>query len=94
MSGHRGTETTFELTTIERLEQLRYQHVFGPEIVRAIGRVTEFEWRVGPLYQSIENNERQSRTLAAIRDALLPKLLSGKIRAKPLESKLAQPPVG
>jgi hypothetical protein len=32
---NRGTETTFELTTIERLEQLRYQHVFGPEIERA-----------------------------------------------------------
>jgi hypothetical protein len=29
----------------------------------------------------IENNEDQSRTLAEIRDALLPKLLSGEIRA-------------
>jgi len=34
MPTHRGTETTFELTTIERLEQLRYQHTFGPEIER------------------------------------------------------------
>ena len=32
---NRGTETTFELTTIERLEQLLYQHVFGPEIERS-----------------------------------------------------------
>jgi type I restriction enzyme R subunit len=31
---HRGTETTFELTTIERLEQLVYGYRFGPEIDR------------------------------------------------------------
>ena len=29
MAGNRGTETTFELTTIERLEQLGYQHYIG-----------------------------------------------------------------
>lgn len=34
MSAHRGTETTFELTTIERLEQLNYEHQFGGEIER------------------------------------------------------------
>lgn len=32
--GHRGTETDFELTTIERLERLRYTHVHGEEIAR------------------------------------------------------------
>ena len=79
---HRGTETTFELTTIERLEQLGYQHAFGPEIERPLGRIAEFGWRVCPLYQNIENNGRKSCTLAAIRDALLPKLLSGEIRVK------------
>jgi len=42
--------------------------------------IVEFERRVFPLDQSIENNEHQSATLAAIRDALLPKLLSGEIR--------------
>jgi len=36
---NRGTETTFELTTIERLEQLRYQHAFGPEIERTPDQV-------------------------------------------------------
>ena len=34
MSGHRGTETTFELTTIERLEQQGYTHLLGPELER------------------------------------------------------------
>ena len=32
--GHRGTETDFELTTIERLERLGYGHLHGSEIVR------------------------------------------------------------
>jgi hypothetical protein len=39
MPGHRGTETTFELTTIERLEQLRYRHTFGPEIERPLDQI-------------------------------------------------------
>jgi type I restriction enzyme R subunit len=32
--GHRGTETDFELTTIERLEGLAYQHVHGDDLER------------------------------------------------------------
>lgn len=43
-------------------------------------KVKDFESLVGPLDQLIDNNEQESRTLAAIRDALLPKLLSGEIR--------------
>ena len=35
MSALHGSETHFELTTIERLKQLGYRHVFGPEIERA-----------------------------------------------------------
>jgi type I restriction enzyme S subunit len=42
--------------------------------------VKKFEEIVFPLDQMIENNEQQSRTLAQIRDALLPKLMSGEIR--------------
>lgn len=34
MGGHRGTETTFELTTIERLEQLRYHWQHGSDVQR------------------------------------------------------------
>jgi hypothetical protein len=34
MAGHRGTETTFELTTIERLERQGYKHLLGPELER------------------------------------------------------------
>jgi len=37
------------------------------------------------LFNKIKNNEIQSRTLASIRDALLPKLISGEIRVKDAE---------
>ncbi|MGA2107123.1 MAG: type I restriction endonuclease subunit R [Syntrophorhabdales bacterium] len=39
MPGHRGTETTFELTTIERLEQQGYKHLLGPELERPADEV-------------------------------------------------------
>jgi type I restriction enzyme S subunit len=38
-----------------------------------------FQERVAPLFQLLRANLYQSRTLAAIRDALLPKLLSGEL---------------
>ncbi len=45
--------------------------------------VEEFHRECGPLYALAESNRRESRTLAELRDALLPKLLSGEIRLKP-----------
>lgn len=44
-----------------------------------------FEKRVGTLFKMRHINECQSHTLIAIRDALLPKLLSGEIRVKQVE---------
>jgi type I restriction enzyme S subunit len=42
--------------------------------------VTEFETRASPLDERIAQNTEQSRTLAALRDALLPELISGRLR--------------
>ncbi len=39
-----------------------------------------FEQRVTPLMDRILLNLKESRTLAALRDALLPKLISGEVR--------------
>ena len=39
-----------------------------------------FTWLVDPLVQRIIANIHQSRTLATLRDTLLPKLLSGSLR--------------
>jgi len=44
-----------------------------------------FDNQVKPLADKMNHNINQSRTLASIRDALLPKLLSGEIRVKDTE---------
>ena len=48
----------------------------------------EFGTRVGSLLLRISKNETQSRTLATLRDTLLPKLLSGELSVASLESRL------
>ena len=45
-----------------------------------------FESTVIPVMDRILNNLYESRTLAALRDALLPKLISGKVRVKDAET--------
>jgi type I restriction enzyme S subunit len=40
---------------------------------------------VGKYYTRIDSSNRESRTLAQLRDALLPKLISGKLRVKDAE---------
>lgn len=47
--------------------------------------ISRFNQVVFPKDQVIKNNEIQSHTLDTIRDALLPKLLSGEIRVKDTE---------
>ncbi len=53
-------------------------------------RVVEFEEICYPIDQQIENNEKQSRTLAALRDALLPRLMSGEVRVKDVENRAGE----
>jgi len=47
--------------------------------------VLAFERCLSPIDDRIEVNERESRTLVALRDTLLPKLISGELRVKHLE---------
>ena len=42
--------------------------------------MTEFDKSVRPLYERIVSNERESRALEALRDVLLPSLVSGEVR--------------
>jgi len=44
--------------------------------------VDTFERIAKPMDDTIESNDRQTKYLSVIRDALLPKLLSGEIRVK------------
>lgn len=47
--------------------------------------ISRFNKVVFPLDETIKNNETQTRSLADVRDTLLPKLLSGEIRVKDAE---------
>lgn len=48
------------------------------------GIVQSFEELCYPIDQKIENNENESRTLSALRDTLLPRLMRGEVRVKDL----------
>lgn len=48
------------------------------------GILEAYEHMTRPLIQRIQQNHHQSRTLAALRDTLLPKLLSGALRVSKL----------
>lgn len=47
---------------------------------------------VGPLFAKARANSEESATLAAMRDALLPKLISGEIRVKDIEGAITEAP--
>jgi len=49
-----------------------------------------FDRLARPLYRKVVENESESRTLAALRDALLPKLISGELRVKDAEKLVSQ----
>jgi type I restriction enzyme S subunit len=48
-------------------------------------QVEQFEKICYPIDQMIENNEKEARTLASLRDSLLPKLMRGEVRVKEVE---------
>ena len=71
--------TVFGSINKQNFENLRFV-IPPPNIVAA------FERLAGPFDDQIRTLENESRTLAALRDALLPKLLSGELRAGQAES--------
>jgi len=60
--------------------------VMATQVVRSVDKMLErFSMFNGPLFAKMAENERESRTLAALRDVLLPKLLSGDISVANVE---------
>ncbi|MEP0455738.1 MAG: restriction endonuclease subunit S [Roseibium sp.] len=56
-------------------------HLKGIEIcLPSLGAMSAYESIVGVLFEKLISNEQENQTLAATRDLLLPKLMSGKIR--------------
>lgn len=85
---------------IERLSNLADGGAYPavrPEIVSATqvphageNLINEFSRQVSSMLADIAANERESRTLAALRDTLLPKLISGELRVKDAEAFLKE----
>ena len=51
-------------------------------VLNCIGVIKEFNKGVEPLFNKIKSNQTQIRTLTALRDSLLPKLMSGEVRVE------------
>jgi len=77
---------------VEQLRQQSYGTIFDTITTRTFRDITcvqppiklihKFESEVSPLMNYILNNQEQSRTLAALRDALLPHLMNGQVLVK------------
>lgn len=68
-----------EAVTKAHIESLKLP-VPGANLLAAFGAL------VGPMFKQVESGAREMRGLAAIRDALLPKLLSGELQAQGVEA--------
>jgi type I restriction enzyme S subunit len=99
-AGKKGFHTYFVTRAlVSQLQQHAHGSVFdtitrdtlaGVQVALPPAAVVEqFEERVSPLMERIRNNLHESRTLTALRDALLPKLLSGELRV-PAAAKLVE----
>ena len=64
-------------TTFAEISKQNFRPI--PLVLSTQEIMTAFSERVAPLYDQITANLRQSRTLATLRDTLLPKLLSGEL---------------
>jgi type I restriction enzyme, S subunit len=65
-------------TTFAEISKQNFRPI--PLLLPPAELVAEFTAEVGPFYIQITDNLLQSRTLATLRDALLPKLLSGELK--------------
>jgi len=70
-------------TTFAEISKASFRPI--PMIMPNADVMKSFTQLVRPIYNDIEEKLRESQTLAAIRDALLPKLLSGEFRVKDAE---------
>jgi Restriction endonuclease S subunits len=86
------------INSLNKLQNMAYGSVFSTITRKTIGQVfinipsndllISFSACVGPLFNLIKHNGEQNRTLAEMRDLLLPKLMSGEISVDELEKKM------
>ena len=82
-----GLNRLLEKTTGSVFPSLSAPDIRGFSVLKPSKEILEaYERTTRPLIQRIQQNHHQSRTLATLRDTLLPKLLSGELRVAGLES--------
>ena len=79
---------TSQTATGTKMPRTSWQAMSRYELGRPTNNVaSQFEQLVAPILRRIVENVHESRTLAALRDTLLPKLISGQVRAPRTEWK-------
>ena len=83
---------------VEQLKQQSYGTIFDTITTKTFQSaqcvqpphdvIQKFEHQVIRLMDAILNNQKESRTLASLRDSLLPKLMRGEVRVKDVEKKV------
>ena len=72
---------TSQTATGTKMPRTSWQAMGGYELCRPTDAIaSQFQRIVGPMLARIVGNIHESRTLAALRDTLLPKLISGELR--------------
>ncbi len=61
-----------------------------PVVIPKIKHIEGFQDIIGPLHRKMTTNDRSSKSLSEIRDLLLPKLISGEIRATAAEENIKE----
>ena len=74
---------TTQSATGTKMPRTNWQAMSGYELCRPTESIASaFQRTVSPMLERIVGNIHESRTLAALRDTLLPKLISGEIRVR------------
>jgi type I restriction enzyme, S subunit len=81
---------------VEQLKQQSYGTIFDTITTKTFHNalcacpsqdvIQKFEDMISPFIDTVLNNQKESRTLASLRDTLLPKLMRGEVRVKDLEN--------
>lgn len=75
-------------TTFAEISKSNFRPI--PVIIPGRAILDEFDALAAALHRRLASNLRESETLAALRDALLPKLLSGQVQIAPVEKLVEQ----
>ena len=78
-------EGTTGQTELSRKKLASIRNVHPPKVL-----IAPFDEIVVPLRLRIVENQQQAQTLAALRDTLLPRLISGKLRLPEAENSIAE----